>query len=250
VATEKIFKRFHKFFKKIFPALLIIGVTLPTLHQSSLGELFWVLPGKMHPLWYTPIIFLFFLMTSFAVGPAMIALEGRLASRGLNHKVDLKVINGLIKISGVVLGIYFVLKMGDLAVRGQLGTLFAGTVESNLFVVEMLLILIPVCLVIANKTATNAGQIWFGCLVVAGVVLNRFNMMTALHGYMNEAAPGSSYIPAVGEVAISVGLVCMACLVYLFIAENFVIVKHEKASEPARQEISVSGKTEDHTVGA
>ncbi len=30
------------------------GVLLSTLHQSSLGSLYLIVPHKLHPLWYTP----------------------------------------------------------------------------------------------------------------------------------------------------------------------------------------------------
>ncbi|MCL1916858.1 MAG: polysulfide reductase NrfD [Peptococcaceae bacterium] len=258
IATEKMFKKRHGIFVKIFPVLLIVGIMLPTLHQSSLGELFIVMPGKVHSLWYSPIMFLFFLLTSFAVGPAMIALEARLAGRGLNHKVDMKVLNGLIKISGVILSLYFVLKLVDLLlVRDQGVALTAGTLESNLFLLELLAgVLVPIVLAFSKATSTNAGQLWFGWLVVGGVVLNRFNVTTtSLSGYMNEIAPGSSYFPAVTEIVVSMGLVCIACLLYLFVAENFTIIsKHKSAAneELGQKEIPVGGETApgDRTIGA
>ncbi|MCL1852404.1 MAG: Ni/Fe-hydrogenase cytochrome b subunit [Peptococcaceae bacterium] len=223
IASEKIFKRTHKFFLTSMPILLIIGVMLPTLHQSSLGELFFIMQGKLDPLWLSPIIPICFLLTSFAVGPAMIAIETRLASRPLHHKPDLPVLKGLIKISGGILLIYFVIKMIDLGVRGQFGNMFAGTFASNMFLLEIGAgVLIPILLAFSRAVATNAGQIWFACLTVGGVVLSRFNMMTGLGGYLN--ASGAHYFPSVMEFIVSIGFVCIACLLYLFIAENFVIV--------------------------
>ncbi|MCL1790871.1 MAG: polysulfide reductase NrfD [Peptococcaceae bacterium] len=223
IATEKIFKKYHKYFVASMPVLLIIGVTLPTLHQSSLGELFYIMQGKLDPLWLSPVIPICFLLTSFAVGPAMIALETRLAGRALSHKPDIPVIRSLIRISGGVLSVYFVIKMVDLVVRDQIGNMFAGTFASNMFLLEIGAgVLIPIILAFSKAAATNAGQIWFGCMTVGGLVLSRFNMMTGLGGYMN--ASGASYFPAWTEITVSVGLVCIACLLYLFIAENFSIV--------------------------
>ena len=39
---------------KISVPLMILGVLLSTLHQSSLGTLFLIVPEKLYPLWYTP----------------------------------------------------------------------------------------------------------------------------------------------------------------------------------------------------
>ena len=35
---------------------VICGVILSTLHQSSLGSLFLIVPQKLLPLWYTPLL--------------------------------------------------------------------------------------------------------------------------------------------------------------------------------------------------
>lgn len=49
-------ERLGRFMKKIALPLVIVGVTLSTLHQSSLGSLFVVMSERLHPLWYTPFI--------------------------------------------------------------------------------------------------------------------------------------------------------------------------------------------------
>src|SRR5271157_4140190 len=36
--------------------LVITGVMLSTLHQSSLGSLYLIVPNKLHALWYTPLL--------------------------------------------------------------------------------------------------------------------------------------------------------------------------------------------------
>ena len=33
--------------------LVILGVLLSTLHQSSLGTLYLIMPNKLHPFWYS-----------------------------------------------------------------------------------------------------------------------------------------------------------------------------------------------------
>src|SRR5512140_1542630 len=42
--------------RRIYVPLVILGVLLSTMHQSSLGSLFLILPGKVHPLWYSAIL--------------------------------------------------------------------------------------------------------------------------------------------------------------------------------------------------
>jgi Ni/Fe-hydrogenase subunit HybB-like protein len=67
-----------------FVSLFIIaGVVLSCLHQSSLGTLMVIAPTKMHPLWFTPISPLLFLVSAIAVGYPMVILESLLSARSL-----------------------------------------------------------------------------------------------------------------------------------------------------------------------
>ena len=57
-----------KVLKTVTPVLVILGVILSTLHQSSLGSLFLILPDKLHPLWYTPMLPVLFFVSALAAG--------------------------------------------------------------------------------------------------------------------------------------------------------------------------------------
>ena len=53
-------KRLHKWAVSVTVALIIGGVILSTVHQSALGAMYLITPGKLHPLWYTshlPLLF-------------------------------------------------------------------------------------------------------------------------------------------------------------------------------------------------
>jgi formate dehydrogenase iron-sulfur subunit len=59
------------------PILLIMaGVLLSCLHQSSLGSLFLIVPHKLNALWHTPLLPIEFLLSAIMVGPAMVVFEG------------------------------------------------------------------------------------------------------------------------------------------------------------------------------
>jgi len=74
IVTEKVFRQLHWFFVKFLPFMIILGVTLPTMHQSTLGTLYLLAEGKLSPLWWSPIIYVFFLLSSLYVGPATVAV--------------------------------------------------------------------------------------------------------------------------------------------------------------------------------
>jgi Ni/Fe-hydrogenase subunit HybB-like protein len=231
IATEKVFKGWHKYFQKAMPVLLVIGITLPTLHQSSLGGLYYMMVGKLDPLWWSVLLPPFFLLSSFFVGPGMIVLESSLSGKAFNHQVDPKVIKGLIRISGWAMVVYLVLKIIDLAVAGEIGNAFTFNFQSTMFLIELGLgVVVPVCIAFSKAAESKKGQLIFGILTVAGVVMNRFDVvMTGMGPYLNKY--GGHYFPAWTEFAVSAGLVSIACLLYLFIAENFSILDH-RGEEP------------------
>ncbi len=226
IATEKVGKRWHGIFKKILPVLLIVGVLLPTLHQSSLGSLYVIEVGKLYPLWWSLLLPIFFLMSSFFVGPAMVSLESLLSSRATGHKPEYNILQSLIKVAGYMMLVYLVLKIGDLFYRGAAGLVFAGNLEGNMFLLEMIAgIIIPLVICFTPKLRNSkAGLATFSVLVVAGVILNRMNVVfTGMSDYI-----GGSYFPSAIEWLVSIGLVAMGVLAYLFIVENFNIVPKEQ----------------------
>lgn len=238
VATEKVRRAWHGFFKKILPVLLIIGIVLPTLHQSSLGALYVIEVGKLYPLWWSMLLPVFFLLSSFFVGPAMVTVESMLAGRAHGHRPPVDVLQSLIKVSGYLMLVYLVLKVVDLFYRGAAGLVFAGNLEGNMFLLEMVLgIIIPLVICFTPRLRSSvAGLATFGVLVVTGVVLNRMNVVfTGMSGAM-----GGYYFPSLVEWAVSIGLVSIGVLVYLFVVENFNILPQQHTeSKPALRQNSV-----------
>lgn len=225
IVTERIGIRWHKFFVKIMPVLIVTGIIFPTLHQSSLGGLYLIAVNKLHPLWWSPFLPVFFFMSSFFVGPAMIAVESHFAGRAFQHQVPVSVLRGLGQIGGIMMIAYFLLKMYDLASRDALPLLFAGNLEANLFLVEMVLgIMLPVSLIFSKYTQSHRGLFLYGILVSGGVILNRVDV--SLVGLAGQAATG--YFPTVWEFFTSLGFIAIGCLLYCFIADNFRILDHGK----------------------
>ena len=60
---------------KIMWVFIVAGVVLSCMHQSSLGSLMLIAPTKLHPLWYTPVLPLFFLVSAITVGYPMVVFE-------------------------------------------------------------------------------------------------------------------------------------------------------------------------------
>jgi Ni/Fe-hydrogenase subunit HybB-like protein len=198
-----------------FP-LVLLGIMLSTLHQSSLGSLFLIMPVRLHELWYSNILPIMFFISAIALGFGMVSLESLVSHWLYRRKPETDLVNKLAKIAAYVLAVYFVVKIVDIAVSGELAIMFSGTFEANLFIVEVLIsTVIPFILFSIPKS--RSGQ-WIGsAMIVFGMVFNRINV----GGLTMLSATGDSYVPSWMEIAISLGVVSVAGLVFLFAIERF-----------------------------
>jgi Ni/Fe-hydrogenase subunit HybB-like protein len=68
--------------EKVLIFIIVLGITLPTMHQSSLGSMLLIAATKLHPLWHTPFLPLLFLVNCIYIGyPRPGAFDARLECR-------------------------------------------------------------------------------------------------------------------------------------------------------------------------
>lgn len=209
---------------RVMTVFIILGVLLSCMHQSSLGTLMVVSGPKLHPLWQTPMLPALFLLSAFSVGFPMVIFESLLASRSFGLPPERRVLSRLACYIPLLLGVYFAAKMIDLANRGAFGLLMEGSLESNIFLVEVGLgVVAPFFIFLSSRLRASTGWLMTGAaLVILGVVLNRLNVF--LIGY-TPAYEGEPYVPAWTEVAITAGFIAMIVLLYRFFALNFPVIE-------------------------
>jgi len=209
--------------------LVIIGIVLSTLHQSSLGSMFLMMDYSLNPLWYTPIIQLLFLLSAISVGLAMTIVESTLSAKGLGHEVSQDVLAGLGRAIPYILGLYLVVKLGDVLVAGELGLAFSGTLQSILWLVEIIGgVIAPIVLLAMPSVRQSRNKLfWSAVLVVLGLVLNRFNV--SLLGLAPR--PGTVYFPHWMEFAISIAVVSGGVLAYMLANKYLPVAHHEAAAK-------------------
>ena len=206
--------------------LVIMGVILSTLHQSSLGTMYLIMPGKLHELWYTPLLPLLFFVSAVSVGIAMVIVESRLSSRAFKRSLEMPILREMGRALVGVLGLYGFLRILDLWNRGVLGQAFTFSYESCLFLVEFTLgVLLPMGLLASRRLRTNPKTLYAGALLaVVGFVTNRMNV--SLTGF--EQAQGGHYIPAWSEVMITLMLVALGFAAFSVIVKNFNVYPEEE----------------------
>ena len=190
-----------KFVRAILIPLVILGVLLSTLHQSSLGTLYLIVPEKLHPFWYTPLLPAFFFLSAIAVGLAMTIFESSMSSKHFGLQLELPVLQELGRVLIVVLGVYGILRFEDLANRGALKLAFHPGYETYLFWLEISLALIlPLILLVQPKVRNSPTGLYFAAvLVVLGFITNRMNVsITGMEG-----STGVRYFPKWTELAVT-----------------------------------------------
>jgi Ni/Fe-hydrogenase subunit HybB-like protein len=204
--------------KGITLPLVIVGIGLSTLHQSSLGTLFLLSGARMHPLWFSPLLPVLFLVSAVGLGLGMVTVESLVSSWLYRREPEWGLLRGLARAATAVLALYFVLRVGDLVWRGELGRAFDGSWFAVLFWVEMLLSTVaPVALFLRARRADERWAVaWGSFLMVAGFVLHRADV----GGISHIAVTGRVYVPALTEVVVSVGIVSGLGLIFLFFVEN------------------------------
>ena len=117
-------KRALRIVRSLMVAFVILGVLLSTLHQSSLGTLYLIMPNKLHPFWWSPLLPVFFFLSAIAVGLAMTIFESSMSAKYFGRELELPILRDLGRVLVVVLALYGILKFEDLYHRGVLGLVF------------------------------------------------------------------------------------------------------------------------------
>lgn len=181
--------------------IVILGVILSTLHQSSLGTLYLIMPNKLHPFWYSPLLPVFFFLSAIGIGLAMTIFESYMSSKYFHRQLELPLLSDLGRILAVVLSVYFVLRIEDLYHRGALKLVLQPRYETYLFLLEVVVgLILPIAMLLTRRVRQSAGGLYLAAvLTVLGFITNRLNVsITGMEG-----AAGMHYVPKWTEMAIT-----------------------------------------------
>jgi formate dehydrogenase iron-sulfur subunit len=204
--------------KKAEPIMLAIAaVTLSTMHQSSLGSLFLLMPDKLGRQWWSPVMPVSFFLSSIAAGTALVIVIEMWIAKAWRRRLEVTQLAAMGKITFWALLVYLVFRLSDMVFRGQLGSAFSGRLGA-LFAIEIVLGgILPLALLGQVRLRANPRVLLGGALLtVLGVVFNRVNVVLLamnLKGPMPQIAP-ETYSPTIFEWGISVGLI--AATIFLF----------------------------------
>jgi len=194
-----------------------LGILLPTMHQSSLGSLLIIAGHKVHPLWQTPIIPLLFLITAIAMGYGMVVFESLYAAVHLGRRLETDLVSRVAAVIPWLLIAYLVIRLGELALSGDLAYLGRPGREPWLFALEMVLFLYATLVLLDPERRRRPTQLfWSALAVVLAGALYRFDAFLIAY----NPGPGWHYFPAVGEMMITLAIVAFEVMAYLFFVKK------------------------------
>ena len=208
---------------------MILGVLLSTLHQSSFGSLYLIVPNRLHPLWYSPLLPVMFFISCIASGVSMVILETLILSRNGRKLLPMTLRANLAKITAVALAVYLVVRFQDLLGRGGWQYMSTLTYHSIAFWAEILIgFVIPLVLLLFPRVRNSRQGLYTATLMVlTGFAANRMN--TAITGM--EHWPNRTYFPSTIEVLIMLGIAAIGFSAFYLISSYFPIFAD--APEPA-----------------
>lgn len=209
-----VFERFRNdavlnLLRMILYPLVIAGIILSYLHQSSLGALFLIMPHKLSGIWHSPIMPQLFFLSAICVGLAMVSVETILSARAFKREPETEILSGLGKGTSIALLVYLAVRLLDIALRGALGAAFAFDKASVMFLLEVGAgFALPMVLLFSEGFRKSASNILIAqLLVVLGVIVNRLNV----NFFAQESA---AYFPSIQEFLITIGLFALGIFLY------------------------------------
>jgi Ni/Fe-hydrogenase subunit HybB-like protein len=224
----------------IYIPIMLLGVTLSHLHQSSLGTLMTLIPHKINVLWWSDQLPLLFLFSAIMAGPAMAILEHLAAARWLGFPPRMDMLASLARIEAWLVGLFLTFQLSDLFLRGAAGAMLSGTWFALSFWIEIGLgLLLPLVLLMMPEVRQNRRALATACsLIVAGVLLHRLNV--AVIGL--RVRHWETYIPSLGEIGITLGITAGAVFVFGVLARILPIHEELVSAASAHRAATPAGE--------
>ncbi|HEY3323020.1 MAG TPA: Ni/Fe-hydrogenase cytochrome b subunit [Planctomycetota bacterium] len=234
-------RRVHRILNILTIGAVIFGISLSTLHQSGLGALFLMAKGKIHPLWYSEMIPLLFLVSSVFAGLGMVIFEGSLSRRVFHDRLSPEharshddIVIGLARIAGSVMFVYLFLVILNF-IHGKHWQHFAGGWAVWFLVETVGLVTVPMILLLVGASKRRVGLIRVAAiLTVLGVILNRLNISMITFRWYDP----NHYVPTWMELVVTAGVISAEIWVFRWVVRRMPVLSQPPAwaathAEPA-----------------
>jgi Ni/Fe-hydrogenase subunit HybB-like protein len=230
-------RRVRRWASMITIGMTIAGIILSTLHQSALGAMFLLAPGKLHPLWYSSYLPVLFLSSSIYAALAMVIVVSTLAVRFLKDKTDSHFTKDLDKLTvglgkGAAVGMFVYLALKVVAVAHDDNWSLLSTAYGQWYLLEVIgFVILPILAFTYGIKKNSVGMVRFAAFyAVAGIILNRINVSIIT---FNWNLPGHFHhiIPPWREAAVVLCIFTIHILVFRWILNRLPVLRSEPGYE-------------------
>ena len=222
----------RKWLRTISVPIVIVGVILSTLHQSSLGSLYLIVPSKLYPLWYSPFLPVFFFVSAICVGMAMTIFESWHSSRAFGRELHHSLMAQMGRILAVATAVYLVLRFVDMRHRGVMDLLWVPKSETYFFWLETGLFFAGMLMLSQRAVRQRPAALYASALlVIFGFIANRLNI--SITGM--EAASGVRYIPKWSEIIITLAIVALGFAIFRAAVKYLPVFEGKESEDVASQ---------------
>jgi Ni/Fe-hydrogenase subunit HybB-like protein len=220
-----------KFFDKALIWIVALGVLLPTMHQSSLGTVMLLGGKKLHGLWYTGWIPLLFLISCIGMGYAIVVWESAVSSAVFKRERETEMLASLAGAMIVVHALFLIVRFLDILISGKLMLMFNSGALSLMFWIETALFAIPIVMLSRRGSRERFSTIFnASILMLLAGSLYRFDAYIVAY----DPGPGWSYFPAVPELIITLGVIALEIVVYIYLVKRFPILSGAPSAQSAQ----------------
>jgi Ni/Fe-hydrogenase subunit HybB-like protein len=214
-------KRAARILGAIYLPVVVLGVSLSHLHQSTLGTALNIVPLKVDPRWWSEMLPFQFLASAYAAGIAVVMAEHVLAARFAGSPLRLKPLGSLGAILAGVLAVYLALRVGVLLAMGNVPSMFRfDGLTISLWTEIVLGAVVPFVLLLLPETRRSPGALLTAALLVAGgVILHRLNITV----FAMRVKSWETYTPALGELMTTLGVLALTLLAYRWVLAHLPI---------------------------
>ena len=213
----------------IYLPVVIIGVSLSHLHQSTLGTTLNIVPLKLDARWWSELLPFQFLLTAYMAGIGVVMIEHVVYTWFAGKRTRVDLLGQLGGVLAVLCGIYLVLRIGVMLALGHVPSMFRFDGLTRSLWVEIIGgCVLPFVMLLMPQTRRSRGALFFAsALVVGGVVLHRINITV----FAMRVKSWETYTPAFGEIITTLGAYSLGVLTYVYLVRKFPI--HHLDTEPA-----------------
>jgi Ni/Fe-hydrogenase subunit HybB-like protein len=224
------FRRLRKILASLTVGAVVFGIALSTLHQSGLGALFMMAKDKIHPLWYTEFIPVFFFVSSIFAGLSMVIFEGTISHKVFAAQIDddhresfNHILISLGKGCAGALFVYFFMKI-LLLIHGKQWSLLA-TPMGTWYLIELIgFVLLPCILFLHGVRYQNLTVIRMAAIVsMLGIIINRLNY--SVIAYKWYVPLSQRYIPSWMEIVITLAILFTEVWVFRWIVNRMPVLR-------------------------